>query len=301
MVLAAAGSTLAFQQSAPQPVTLRLAESRIDDMSVDDDAVALFLSRRAVVGGAISLAATTLLGRTAMAAPAVLERPQTNQKTLIGEGKPFALNVKLSVLPEKRKAWLEQIRDNQKFTRKDEALQFSISEDVKTPSTFYLHQQYANEAAYRAHLDSPHARRYNEFLEVEKPFAAEPVSYFFSPLEEGPDWAVKKKRSVPKTAYCVTVNLYPKPAVREDFLDVIRANKKGTDTTEALALQYTFGESASQPGTFHFHEEYRGKEDGKQGFDAHAGSPHFAGWMKFVDTDPFVKPPEVYFSKIIEG
>lgn len=217
---------------------------------------------------------------------------------------PFALNVKMSIVPEKREAWLKQIKDDQKGTRETEEgnLQFSISEDTETPNTFYLHEQFVNEAAFQAHCESPHFARYDEFCKSEQPFSpeGEPEIYLFRPLEEGADWADNSKRAITTPAYCVTVNLYPKSEVREEFLKVIANNKKGTDETEPLALQYTFGESTSETNTFHFHEQYSGAEDGKEGFKAHASSPHFADWETFVGTDPFFRPPEVYFSKVIE-
>ena len=216
---------------------------------------------------------------------------------------PLALNAKLSVLPEKREAWLQQIKDNQKCTRENEPrnLQFSLSEDVDTPNTFYLHEQFADQEAFEAHCQSSHFAKYDEFCKAEQPFApgGEPEVLMYSPLEEGDNWA-SAKRDIRKTAFCVTVNLYPKEEVREEFLTVIANNKKGTDETEPLALQYTFGESSIEANTFHFHEQYSGEQDGKEGFDAHASSPHFADWESFVGTDPFAKPPEVYFSKIIE-
>lgn len=217
--------------------------------------------------------------------------------------RPFALNVKLSIQPEKREAWLKQIKDDQMCTRQDEEgnLQFSISEDTSTPNTFYLHEQYVDGSAFDEHAQSPHFVRYEEFCKTEKPFApdGEPEIYMFSPLGEKSDWS-KSKRNIPKTAFCITVNLYPKSEVREAFLEVIEKNKKGTDGTEPLALQYTYGESDTEPNAFHFHEQYSGSEDGKEGFEAHAASPHFADWESFADTDPFAKPPEVYFSKAIE-
>jgi quinol monooxygenase YgiN len=121
----------------------------------------------------------------------------------------------------------------------------------------------------------------------------------FSPLDEGPDWS-NSKRVAHKTAFCVSVNLYPKEEVRDEFLKVISNNKRGTDGSEPLALLYTYGESTSKPNVFHFYEQYGGEDGGKEGFNAHAASPHFKDWESFVGTDPFVKDPEVYFSRIIE-
>ena len=54
---------------------------------------------------------------------------------------------------------------------------------------------------------------------------------------------------------------------------------------------YEWGECTKEPNTFHFHEQYLGKE----GFDAHAATPHFADWEAFAATDPFTKEPEVSF------
>jgi len=241
---------------------------------------------------------------------------------------PFALNVKLSVRPEKREAWLKQIKDEKRSTQQNEDrnLQFSISEDIKASNTFYLHEQYVDRSAFYEHLKSPHFERYEEFCRTEKPFTkgrkgsnngGEPECFQFSPLAEKPDWSNKRKReqdyadalrdtkteASTATAFCVTVNLYPKSELRKEFLKVIENNKKGTDNKglEPLALQYTFGESSTESNVFHFYEQYKGtKDNDKEGFEAHAASAHFGDWNSFVGTDPFVKPPEVYFSKAIE-
>ncbi|GAB5359089.1 hypothetical protein AAMO2058_000514400 [Amorphochlora amoebiformis] len=93
-----------------------------------------------------------------------------------------------------------------------------------------------------------------------------------------------------RPVFCVNVNLYVKPDRREEFLACIRNNKRGTEGTEALALEYTWGESMEEKNTFHFQEKYIGKE----GFEAHQKAPHFAVWEKFAKSDPFTKPPEVF-------
>ena len=60
-----------------------------------------------------------------------------------------------------------------------------------------------------------------------------------------------------------------------------------------------YGEDVSTPNKFIFHEEYLGKE----GFDAHCSSPHFAKWEEFVNTygddGPFTVPPVVDFFQTI--
>lgn len=147
---------------------------------------------------------------------------------------------------------------------------------------------------------------YCDFVTAEEPFVEPPEICFYHPREENDD-AATTKRDVRKETFGLNVNLYPKASVRDEFLRVISDNKKGTDSVEELALQYTYGESVTVDGiaegsanTFHFHEQYTGKDHGKEGFEAHASMPHFAAWEEFVEADPFEKDPEVFFFKIIE-
>jgi quinol monooxygenase YgiN len=86
------------------------------------------------------------------------------------------------------------------------------------------------------------------------------------------------------------VNLFVKPARRDEFLACIRANEKGTIGSEPLALEYSWAESMTEPNTFHFQEKYQGKP----GFEAHQQTQHFADWEAFAGTDPFTKAPEVF-------
>jgi quinol monooxygenase YgiN len=97
-------------------------------------------------------------------------------------------------------------------------------------------------------------------------------------------------RSQPIVALNVILRI--KPEAREQFLEVILNNQRGTmdKTLEPLALEYTFGEDGNEPNTFHFHEKYMGEN----GIEAHNAAPHFMVWEKFAQTDPFTAPPEVY-------
>jgi autoinducer 2-degrading protein len=91
--------------------------------------------------------------------------------------------------------------------------------------------------------------------------------------------------------YCLGVRLEVKADRRDEFLECIQANQRGTLTTEPLAVSYLFGEDENTPNTFHFFEAYRGRE----GFDAHTKAPHFAEWERFVATDPLSAPPQLAF------
>ena len=111
---------------------------------------------------------------------------------------------------------------------------------------------------------------------------------FYNPLPpHRPICALKMKVGDP--IFCVNVNLYVKPERRDEFIQVIKANQKGTLTTEPLAILYVWGPSTSDPCTFHFQEQYYGKD----GFEYHTKSKHFKVWEDFTRTEPFSKPPEV--------
>ena len=91
--------------------------------------------------------------------------------------------------------------------------------------------------------------------------------------------------------YCLNVKLCVKPERRKEFLACIEANQRGTLSNEPLACTYVYGEDETTPNTFHFFEQYQGRE----GFEAHAATPHFADWEVFAGSDPFTAEPEVSF------
>ena len=47
--------------------------------------------------------------------------------------------------------------------------------------------------------------------------------------------------------YCLNVALYVKPERREEFIETIAANQRGTLTTEPLAVTYLWGEDEETP------------------------------------------------------
>jgi quinol monooxygenase YgiN len=96
--------------------------------------------------------------------------------------------------------------------------------------------------------------------------------------------------------FCVNVNLHIKPSKRDAFLKVIQQNQQGTLKNEPLAKLYVWGESTTEPNTFHFQEQYVGEA----GFKAHTQSEHFKQWEKFANHDdsPFTKPPEVFLFEL---
>mmetsp|Transcript_27926 Transcript_27926/g.54973 ORF Transcript_27926/g.54973 Transcript_27926/m.54973 type:complete len:142 (+) Transcript_27926:42-467(+) len=103
--------------------------------------------------------------------------------------------------------------------------------------------------------------------------------------------ATKISRKKKQEKFCLNVTLYVKPEKREQCIKAFIDNQNGTLSTEPLCLQYTWGESTTQPNTFHFQEAYKGED----GFKAHTQTPHFKRWEEVAKTEPFSKPPEVSF------
>jgi len=207
----------------------------------------------------------------------------------------YCLNVRFKIRPEQREAFLAAIMHDQDRTLKDEpkALQFVVGESTTETNSFFLHEEYVGEDGFKAHLASRHFAVCQAFFDT-KPFVEgrQPVvDIFFG------DHKALTRQNVP--AFCLNVDLFPKPENRAEFVPTILNNKAGADNDEPLCLQYVWGESTTVPNTFHFHEEYTGDDGGKEGFDAHTKAPHFAAWEKFAATSPFTREPVVYFFRTI--
>lgn len=203
--------------------------------------------------------------------------------------RPYCINLKCTVNPSRRDDFLVLVRENQRLTLDEEldALQYVVGEDTTTPNTFYIHEQFTSEQGFLAHKETDHNARWQEFRDT-NPFLEDPVAHFYHGTH------VAEKVPV-RNAYCVNVQLCIDEAAREEFLDVIENNARGSNQEEPLCLQYVWGESCAEANTFYFHEEYIGKE----GFDAHAATKHFQKWEVFAATEPFTKPPIVNFYKTL--
>mmetsp|Transcript_4661 Transcript_4661/g.5380 ORF Transcript_4661/g.5380 Transcript_4661/m.5380 type:complete len:264 (-) Transcript_4661:125-916(-) len=213
---------------------------------------------------------------------------------------PIALNISFkNVLPEKRDEFLKGIRnDAQKVVETEpSSLQYVFGEDVDTPNIFYLHEQYditkmSDEECDLLVLGDRLGERFDELRD-------------FCKNEDGPVIEIVSYRcnheanKIPqRSAYCLNVNFFIQDAVREEFLTLIQNNQKGSTEEEELCLQYHLGENAASSNIFHLHEEYTGKDDGKEGFDAHIVSKHFKAWEEFsAKEESFTNPPVVQFYK----
>lgn len=205
---------------------------------------------------------------------------------------PFAINVAFQVKPERRDDFLQVMQNNVRRTLASEpnAMQFVLGQDADDANTFYLHEEYRTRADHAdAHSNTSHYAECVAFFATE-PFVASHVADEFALLHSGPS------HKVPNTeAVCLNVELCIRPEVREEFLGVIRQNKAGSDE-EPRCMQYSWGESANEPNTFHFHEQYVGEE----GLVAHNAAEHFAVWEAFAEKgDPFARPPVVQKYKVL--
>lgn len=217
---------------------------------------------------------------------------------------PFGINLRCKVNPERRDEFLKLVKINQERTLKDEpdALQYLVGQDTTDENCFYIHEQFTSAEAFDYHLTTKHNANWKTFK------ASEP-----SPFEEYAVFKYNVNGSTGKissdavmkqgTTFGVHVQLCPQPDVLDEFIRVINNNMKGSNSDiEPLCLQYAYGECLDEKNKFIFHEEYAGEDGGKEGFDFHTKTEHFAKWEEFVqkwDDKAFVTPPVVSFFRTI--
>ena len=203
--------------------------------------------------------------------------------------KVFAVNLKCVIKPARRDEFMSVIKKDQTLTLETEpnALQFVVGEDTTSPNTFHLHEEYIGEEGFNEHLATSHFAEWEDFVKSE-PFTEDPTIeiYYGTHIPE---------KVPPRKAFCLNVKICVQEDKRDEFLKVIENNAKGSINEESLCLQYVYGESKDEKNTFFFHEQYDGAEDGKEGFDAHASTPHFKVWEDFAANEPFTSTPIVSF------
>lgn len=199
-----------------------------------------------------------------------------------------ACNVKVRVHPSSRATFLSAIFADAGATlaKEKNALQFVVGEDIAVPNVFHFHEQYRKRSDLDFHSATPHFAKWKAFCDSEP-----------SPLSEPRSVSVFSCDHVgivipPREAYCLNVEIAVRPERRTEFLELALEMVRGTQEDEPLCLQYHFGESEDE-NVFYFHEEFTGTDGGKEGLDAHNASPHFASFLEFAATDPFVRPPVI--------
>lgn len=245
-----------------------------------------FFSFLAMILSTLTAATTTFLLLVSLPKP-------SESFSSITMSAPFAINVKFNVKPDRRDEFLQVMRSNIKQTMNSEpnALQFLIGKDLDDENVYYLHEEYKTR---NDHSDTHSKTSYYDdcmaFFATE-PFAEPHQADEFALSHDAPADKVPAREAV-----CLNVELCIKEEVRDEFLEVIRNNKRGSDQ-EPLCMQYSWGESVHTPNTFYFHEQYIGEE----GIAAHNAAPHFKVWEDFASKDPFTKPPVVQKYKALVG
>jgi autoinducer 2-degrading protein len=79
----------------------------------------------------------------------------------------FALFVSVRVKPELRERFLAAIEDDSICSVRDEpgCLRFDVLQDQADPDRYYFYEVYRDEAAFQAHLETPHLARWRAAAE----------------------------------------------------------------------------------------------------------------------------------------
>lgn len=216
----------------------------------------------------------------------------------------FCLNVCLRVKPERREEFLDCIRANQEGTLATEplAVTYAYGEDESTPNTWRFFEQYLGKAGFEAHTQTDHFAAWEAFASSEpSPFSAPPEVRFF--VEDSAASVCAGAAAVREVLddgdftklFCLDVTMSVKPESRDAFLEALRHDQKGAVAAEPLAVSYLFGEDTETANVFHMFEAYSG---GRDGFAAHAKTPHYAKWAEFKATEPFSAPAKVGYYEV---
>lgn len=75
----------------------------------------------------------------------------------------YVVCVKIQVVPEHAEAFLAATLDNAKGTREEPGnVRFDVLRMPSDPSRFFLYEVYPDEAAFKAHQQTPHYLRWKE-------------------------------------------------------------------------------------------------------------------------------------------
>ena len=214
----------------------------------------------------------------------------------------YCVNVCLRVKPERRDEFIDCIRANQEGTLTSEplAVTYVFGEDETTPDTWRFFEQYVGREGFEAHTQTTHFAAWKAFASTD-PFTSPPeVRTFIEDSAASVCAGAEAVRDVLANGdftklFCLDVEMSIKPESRDGFLDALRADQHGAQTSEPLAVSYLFGEDTETPNVFHMFEAYSG---GRAGFAEHSQTPHYAKWAEFKATEPFSAPAKVGYYEI---
>lgn len=80
--------------------------------------------------------------------------------------------------------------------------------------------------------------------------------------------------------FAVIVKIQIKPEHRDDFIEAMLADGRGSVQNEPDCLQFNIVEDHANPNLLHLYEVYTSE----QAFDRHKASPHFQTWLETTKT-----------------
>ena len=198
---------------------------------------------------------------------------------------PYAVNAVFTVKDDRRDDFIEVIPGDQKSSLADEPgiIRFVVGEDKDKKNTFYLHEEYVDEDAFKKHTEMPHYKPWDDFTKTE-PFTEDgkPVAgFYFCTHEAG------KKEPI-RSGHALNAKFTIKADRRDEFLKIIKEDQEKTLSDEKGSIQFVIGEDKEKENTFYLFEQYVNEE----AFKEHNEMPHFQPWGAFTKTDPFAEGGE---------
>jgi len=196
--------------------------------------------------------------------------------------KPYAVNAVFTIKADRRQEFISIIQDDQRLSLKDEEgiVRFVVGEDKDKKNTFYLHEEYVNEDAFKKHTEMPHFKPWDDFTKTD-PWTEDgaPVAdFYFCTHEAG-------KKEPMRSGHALNAKFTIKADRRDEFLKIIKEDQEETLAKEKGSIQFVIGEDKETENTFYLFEQYVNEE----AFNEHNEMPHFQPWKAFTGTDPFTE------------
>ena len=216
------------------------------------------------------------------AAKVATTRAFTTTSRIMSSSKPYAVNAVFTIKEDRRDEFISIIQDDQKLSLKDEEgiVRFVVGEDKDKKNTFYLHEEYVNEDAFKEHTEMPHFKPWDDFTKTD-PWTEDgaPVAdFYFCTHEAG-------KKEAMRSGHALNAKFTIKADRRDEFLKIIKEDQEETLAKEKGSIQFVIGEDKEKENTFYLFEQYVNEE----AFNKHNEMPHFQPWKAFTETDPFTE------------
>lgn len=204
---------------------------------------------------------------------------------IMSNSKPYAVNAVFTIKEDRREEFIKIIQGDQKSSIADEPgiIRFVVGEDKDKKNTFYLHEEYVDEDAFKKHTEMPHYKPWEEFTKTE-PFTEDgkpEAGFYFCTHDAG------KKEPI-RSGHALNAKFTIKADRRDEFLKIIKHDQEKTLSDEKGSIQFVIGEDKEKENTFYLFEQYVNEE----AFKEHNEMPHFQPWGAFTKTDPFAEGGE---------